>query len=305
MPNQNMVRFMATIRQGHLFEPQSRLVVAPPRGNLLKWIGNKYRSATQIASYFPEDFNSYFEPFLGSGAVLATLAPSQGVASDCFKPLIEIWSALKQAPARLNNWYSERWHYLMAGDKVERYEKIKADYNRSPNGADLVFLCRVCYGGVVRFRKSDGYMSTPCGAHSPIAPEKFARRVEVWRARVKGTDFRLLAYEQAMLEVEAGDLVYCDPPYSHSQTILYGAQDFSLARLFDLIARCKRKGAYVALSIDGVKKSGSKICDIEIPRGLFERQVLIDCGRSMLRRFQMAGQTLETEGVSERLLLTF
>ena len=59
------------------------------------------------------------------------------------------------------------------------------------------------------------------------------------------------------------------------------------------------------LSIDGTKRSGDRICDVPIPDGLFEREVFVNCGRSMLRRFQMAGQTLEGEVVADRLLLTY
>ena len=102
-----------------------------------------------------------------------------------------------------------------------------------------------------------------------------------------------------------GDLIYCDPPYAHSQSILYGAQSFDLEHLFQVIADCKRRGVYVALSIDGTKKSGSKVCELPIPRALFEREIFVHCGRSMLRRFQMDGQTLEQECVSDRLLLTY
>lgn len=102
-----------------------------------------------------------------------------------------------------------------------------------------------------------------------------------------------------------GDLIYCDPPYSHSQTILYGAQSFNLEHLFEVIAECKRRGVFVSLSIDGTKKSGSEVCGLPIPAGLFEREIFVHCGRSMLRRFQMNGQTLEQEHVSDRLLLTY
>ncbi len=104
---------------------------------------------------------------------------------------------------------------------------------------------------------------------------------------------------------QEGDLVYCDPPYSHSQAILYGAQAFSLRRLFAAIDRCKSRGVYVVLSIDGTKKSGDHICDISEPDGLFVQQLSVNCGRSMLKRFQMEGRTLESEVVSDRLLLTF
>lgn len=108
-----------------------------------------------------------------------------------------------------------------------------------------------------------------------------------------------------MNQAKAGDLVYCDPPYLDTQTILYGAQAFSLPRLFDAIQQCKARGVYVALSIDGTKKTGRKHLRLPIPRGLFEREAFINCGRSMLRRFQMEGQTLEDELVSDRLLLTY
>lgn len=277
----------------------------PLKHQLLKWIGNKQRFAKQIVSHFPVKFGTYFEPFIGSGAVLATLAPMRAIGSDAFKPLIEIWQKLREDPNLLKLWYAERWHAMMSGDKVEVYEKIKASYNARPSGADLLFLCRSCYGGVVRFRQTDGYMSTPCGVHTPIPPESFSRRVDDWHSRTAGARFALMHYEEAMQQAKRGDIIYCDPPYSESQGILYGAQSFNLEHLLEVIERCKFRGVAVALSIDGTKRSGNLICDIPIPQGLFKKEVLINCGRSMLKRFQMGGQTLESEHVSDRLLLTY
>ena len=291
--------------QGQLFEEASFCEAKAPKGQLLKWVGNKQRMAEQIVSQFPGQFGTYYEPFLGSGAVLATLAPKQGRGSDSFQPLMEIWFALKKEPEQLKEWYDERWNFLASGQKVERYEEIKASYNANPTGADLVFLCRSCYGGVVRFRKADGYMSTPCGVHNPISPKSFAWRVDLWHQRVGGVQFERSEYDRAMESATAGDLVYCDPPYSHTQAILYGAQDFSLKHLLEVVGRCKERGVYVALSIDGTKRSGDLICDLPIPKGLFERETLIDVGRSMLKRFQMNGKTLEEEKVADRLLLTY
>lgn len=272
---------------------------------LLKWVGNKQKFAHEIASHFPKVYNTYYEPFLGSGAVLATIAPSKAVASDKFGAIIEIFQCLHNDPAKLIAWYTERWEKANGDFKKVGYERIKASYNQSPNGADLLFLCRACYGGVVRFRKSDGYMSTPCGVHDPINPESFAKRVEIWAERTKNTEFIHSGYEQIMLQAKSGDLIYCDPPYFHSQGILYGGQDFSLEHLFEVIAECKSKGVYVALSIDGTKKSGNMQCALPIPDGLFKQEIFVNCGRSMLRRFQMEGMSLENELVSDRLLLTY
>jgi len=279
--------------------------VPPFKVQLLKWIGNKQRFAHEIASYFPRDVKCYIEPFLGSAAVLATLKPSRALASDAFGPLMDIWKALRTDPEKLVHWYRKRYLEYFQFGKPEGYELIKARYNCNPNGADLLFLCRSCYGGVVRFRQCDGYMSTPCGAHTPISPESFAQRVELWQLRTAGATFEQLDFSHAMQSAKSGDLIYCDPPYTHSQAILYKGQEFELARLMAEIASCKGRGVRVALSIDGKKKSGQVNCHLDIPEGLFEREVFVNCGRSMLRRFQRVGESLEDEVVHDRLLLTY
>jgi len=291
--------------QKPLLPNTSSSTITPFKTQLLKWVGNKQRFAHEIISYFPSDFRTYYEPFIGSGAVLATLAPASAVASDIFLPLVEIWEALIETPETLKEWYSSRWQIVMSGDKKLGYEKIKASYNLNPNGADLLFLCRSCYGGVVRFRQNDGYMSTPCGVHRPISPESFYARVDLWHKRFQRTKIVHADFETIMKQTKKGDLVYCDPPYMDTQSILYGAQKFSLERLMETISFCKKKGVKVALSIDGSKKSGNKKCKIHIPEGLFESEVLVNCGRSMLKRFQMSGETLESEVVADRLLLTY
>ena len=279
--------------------------IAPFRRQLLKWIGNKQRFAHEIASFFPQDMRTYYEPFLGSGAILSTLQPSRAVASDVFAPLMEIWHVLQDSPALLKKWYTERWNQVASGDKVAEYERIKTAYNDSPNGADFLFLCRSCYGGVVRFRKIDGYMSTPCGPHNPITPEAFSKRVDEWHRRTINTQFRLADYRTVMSEAAIGDVVYCDPPYAHSQAILYGAQSFDIKELFDAISDCKQRGVRVALSIDGKKQSGKELCNLPIPYGLFEREVFVNCGASMLKRFQMEGKACHDHHVADRLLLTY
>lgn len=277
----------------------------PPKQQLLKWVGNKQRFAGEITRFFPTQFNTFYEPFLGSGAIMATVSPSKGVGSDIYTPLMEIWIKLQSDPDGLIEWYANRRNQIDNEDKKIVYENIKASFNSNPNGADFLFLTRSCYGGIIRFRKSDGYMSTPCGVHNPIPVSTFAKRVKEWNNRLKHVRFLNIDYKDAFDMSQKGDLIYCDPPYSHSQSILYGAQDFSLITLFEKIEEAKKKGVKVALSIDGKKKSGNYICDLPIPKGLFEQEISISVGRSMLRRFQMEGQTLESELVSDRLLLTY
>jgi len=277
----------------------------PPRSQLLKWVGNKQKFAGEITKCFPADFRTFYEPFLGSAAVMATVAPQNGIGSDIFKPLIEIWQKLQDDPEELVNWYAQRRNRIETENNVQVYENIKTSFNLRHNGADFLYLTRACYGGIVRFRKSDGYMSTPCGIHTPIPVSVFEKRVSEWRSRMKNVRFIHADYREVFKIAKKGDLIYCDPPYAHSQSILYGAQDFKLEELFVEIEKAKARGVRVALSIDGSKKSGQYLCDLPIPGGLFEEEMFISLGRSMLRRFQLEGQTLESELVSDRLLLTY
>lgn len=278
--------------------------VQPYKTQLLKWIGNKQRFAHEIISYFPKGFGTYHEPFLGSGAVLGVLSPKKAEASDSFQPLISIWQMLKNDPETVKEWYKERWSEAQEGEKVEQYEKIKARYNNRANAADFLFLSRAAYGGVIRFRKSDGYMSTPCGAHKPIHFGTFSRRVDEWAQRVQSTEFFHREYEESLERACEGDVVYCDPPYNHSQAILYGAQGFDHDHLFKCIEKAKARGVFVALSLNGSKKSGAEGCAYSLPSNLFEQEAPVNCGPSMLKRFQMGGKTLEGEIVTDRLLLT-
>ncbi|KGE84815.1 DNA adenine methylase [Phaeodactylibacter xiamenensis] len=277
----------------------------PPKSQLLKWVGNKQRFAGEIAKFFPVKFNTFYEPFIGSGAVIATVSPRNGVGSDAFKPLMDIWKKLQSNPNELIEWYAVRRNRLEKEDKKTVYEDIKASFNANHNGADFLYLTRSCYGGIIRFRKSDGYMSTPCGVHTPISVKTFSKRVKEWNLRLRNVAFLNIDYKDAFDMAKEGDLIYCDPPYSHSQSILYGAQDFKLSELFEKIKEAKNKGVKVALSIDGKKKSGNYLCDLPIPENVFEEEIFVSVGRSMLRRFQMEGQSLESELVSDRLLLNY
>ena len=281
---------------------------------LLKWIGNKQRFASTIVSYMPDSFENYYEPFLGSGAVLGELLKQDATAlyphferayaSDILPFLIEILNSVKYDPQQLIEYYADEIEKYY-DDPAVQYEEIRERFNSNHNGFDFCLLSRTCYSGIIRFRKADGYMSTPRGPHKPIPPKTFAQRVMLWSELIQKTEFSTASFEDSMLLPQKGDVVYCDPPYTHSQSIIYGAQDFSIERLWKRIAECKARGAYVMLSINGTRESQKKDISVEIPEGLFERELLIDCGTSMIDRLQNSGKEMVGERVHDRLLLTW
>lgn len=273
-------------------------------GQLLKWVGNKYRDAPTIIEHTPYKYDTYYEPFLGTGGVLGNLNPQTAVAGDTLAPLIELWKLVKNEPETVIEHYRETVEEMKERDKEEVYDEIKASYNEEAGPLKLLMISRTCYGGVIRFTK-DGDISTPVGPHNPMKSSTFEKRTNEWHEIVQGTDFYNQSFEETLAGAGENDLVYLDPPYVLCQDILYGAQDFSLEKLWDEIERLKNEDAYVMLSIDGSKKSGDVEIEVDFPDELFAREVVIDKGSSMLRRFQMEDEEMVGEDVSDRLLLTW
>ena len=281
---------------------------------LLKWIGNKQRFAETIISYMPDNFNDYYEPFLGSGAVMAALLNAESTqnrprfshayGSDILPFLIDVFEIVKNDPASLSDYYRKEIdeYYL---DPDTKYMEIRDRFNTDFNSYDFCLLSRTCYSGVIRFRKADGYMSTPRGPHKPISPDEFSRRVGLWHHLLSKATVRCENYTDAMDRARDGDLIYCDPPYTHSQGIIYGAQEFRVSDLFEKIGECKARGVKVILSINGMRDSKKKDISVTPPDGLFERKLLINCGTSMIDRLQNSGKVMTDKKVDDQLLLTW
>lgn len=281
---------------------------------LLKWVGNKRKVANKIISFFPDRFNDYYEPFLGSGAVLIQLLEqknlllpikfNQAWASDSNRYLIDIFNYVKKDPKVITDYYADNIEHYM-DNKEENYKVIRDRFNHDHNALDFCLLSRTCYGGIIRFRKSDGYMSTPVGPHKPISPTSFEQRVSVWHDLIKNTKFENLDYKEAIKRAGKDDLIYCDPPYTHSQGILYGAQEFDINDLWHEIALAKKRGAKVALSINGKRESNTKDISVTPPEGLFERIEEVDVGISMVDRLQKSGKQMKNSRVTDYLMLTY
>jgi len=281
---------------------------------LLKWVGNKHKFANEIVSYMPENINTYYEPFMGSGAVLGTLALmnenslfpkyKKAVGSDILPFLIGVFNYVKNDPQRLIQHYHDCIS-TFEEDREINYLEIRDRFNKTFSPLDFAVITRTCYSGIIRFRKSDGYMSTPIGPHKPISPDSFKDRVIIWNRLVKDVEFINTDFREVMSNAKEGDLVYCDPPYTHSQGILYGAQSFKIDELWDAIEGCKKRGAKVMLSINGQRKSKTEDINVEFPEGLFERKSYVNCGISMVNRLQRSGKVMENEEVHDRLLFTW
>lgn len=278
-----------------------------PLPQLIKYIGNKTKVSENISFFLSKNFDTYVEPFFGSGALLGELQPKKSIAVDIHQPLIDMWKLAQKNPNKLSEFYEEKWMKYSVDDKSKKsiYNDVVKSYNDKPNPLDFLFISRTCYGGVLRYRKKDGGLSTPVGPHLAINPNSFNKRLKIWGSVIKNTRFICGDYKIITDLVSSKTLIYCDPPYIDTQKILYGAQEFKFAELQEEISKWKMKKSQIALSIDGSKFSGSKEIETSINKKALPYSFNINLGGSMLKRFQLKDKNTKKHIVSDKLYLSF
>ena len=63
---------------------------------LIKWSGGKGDEIKEFEKYFPSEFNTYIEPFVGGGAVFFYLAPQKAVINDVHKELVDFYKSIAE-----------------------------------------------------------------------------------------------------------------------------------------------------------------------------------------------------------------
>jgi len=221
----------------------------------LQWVGGKSRLLPEILDTIGKvPIRTYYEPFLGSGAVALALIERSAAKSyrlsDACTPLVEAW---QHAEPDLVEQYGR------AIVDVETYRMMRAAHNSGllslgPRAAVFVALNHTCFNGLWRVN-GRGWMNVPYGHKSPNWAG-IAARVAAWRAwawRVFGSR-DVGDFEDAIRGAGEGDLVYCDPPYYDSageDFHGYTAGGFGLEehlRLEHACARAAERGARVLVS---------------------------------------------------------
>ena len=61
----------------------------------VKWAGGKRQIIDKLKKYVPDEFNTYYEPFVGGGALLFELSPKNAVINDSNKELMNVYECIK------------------------------------------------------------------------------------------------------------------------------------------------------------------------------------------------------------------
>ena len=182
-----------------------------------KWTGGKRQLLGELRSYMPENYNRYFEPFVGGGALFFDLAPEQAVINDFNEELINAYRQIKDKPVDLidlllghkENNSKDYYLELRAADRDGRLASM-TDVERA---ARILYMLRVDFNGLYRVNSKNQF-NVPYGRYKnpKIVDVDLIHQISGY---LNENDIEILQtdFADAVAGAQTGDFVYFDPPY--------------------------------------------------------------------------------------------
>ena len=215
----------------------------------VKWAGGKSGLLNELIKYVP-DFNEYWEPFVGGGAMFFALTPEKAHLSDSNGELMNAYKVVRDdlVPllAVLSEYPNDKDFYL------DMRAKNPLELPQVDRAARFIYLNKTCFNGLYRVNKRNEF-NVPFGDYkNPKICDMGVLRLA--SKALSHTDLSGTYFEHALKEVNQGDFVYLDPPYlqvKEDSFVSYSKKGFGL-KDHERLAACfddlNRIGAKVMLS---------------------------------------------------------
>ena len=218
----------------------------------LKWAGGKGKLISQYIPYFPTEFKTYYEPFLGGGAVFFHLQSAHSILTDINPELINAYRCVRDQVEQVILLLEEHQsrHY-----KEYYYEvRSRAGTSDVERAARFIYLNKTCFNGLYR-ENSKGAFNVPMGQYKnpTICNADLLCSVS---AALKNTQIEVRPFDAVVNYAKTGsDFVYFDPPYyplsPTSNFTAYSRNAFTEAdqiKLKDIFTKLATLGVKVMLS---------------------------------------------------------
>lgn len=181
------------------------------------WAGGKSQLLPEIETEIKRagQFDTYYEPFVGGGAILFDLLPKKAVINDYNEELINAYRTIRDdlpnlltELSKLHN-SKDEFYKIRAWDREPDY----ANLSKAKKAARFIYLTKTCFNSLYRVNRK-GYFNTPYGRKritqivdqdNLTAINQYLNNNEV---AITSGDFA-----KVLTQVKPNSLVYLDPPY--------------------------------------------------------------------------------------------
>lgn len=180
---------------------------------IVKWVGGKRQLMFELLKNMPQNYNRYFEPFIGGGALFFELQSNNAYISDMNEELINLYQVVRDNVNELitdlqkHDISKEYFMEIRNIDRTADYE----NWSDIQKASRFIYLNRTCFNGMYRVN-SKGEFNVPFGHYKNprIVDENNLINCSNLLQR---TEIRHADFSEILTKVQEGDFVYFDPPY--------------------------------------------------------------------------------------------
>lgn len=238
---------------------------------VVKWAGGKRQLLDKIKEKMPNEFNDYYEPFIGGGAVLFGLSEKLSnkkiVINDINEQLINLYKVLKNNHISFmdklraldnlhDNSIDQKVFYLEMRDKYNQMIVEPGKFSDVDIAAQMVYINKHCFNGLYRVN-SKGLFNVPYNRKnkgSSFNEDNILAVSNFLNDESNTFLIKLGDFEEACIEAAKDDFVFFDSPYAPIKADSfesYTKEGFSYdehIRLAKLYKKLSDKGVYCMLT---------------------------------------------------------
>ncbi|WP_264529451.1 DNA adenine methylase [Flavobacterium sp. N502540] len=236
----------------------------------LRWAGGKTWLTKHIEEFLPTEFNNYFEPFIGGGAIFLYLKSknyikNKSYLSDSNQDLINTYRIIKSNPDALIKSLqkfknTEEYYYKIRGTLFD---------NKIENASKFIYLNKTSYNGIYRVN-SKGEYNVPYGHRKTKDLFEFDNILKISELFEK-TYFSVTDFKKKCYETKENDFIFLDPPYTvahenngfiqYNQSLFSWKNQIELAQILKVLEQKKTHFILTNAShksIDELYQTGNK-----------------------------------------------
>lgn len=185
----------------------------------LKWAGGKTQLLPVLSEHIPGVFDTYYEPFVGAGALFFHLMPNKAVIADINSELINCYAMLANSETALKTLEiidgfpinQEFFYQLRAADREKDFFQKSSAWR----AARIIYLNKTCYNGLYRVN-GNGEFNAPWGKYKNpkiYCPDNIKAVMDYLQNSSASISISPTDYKFTLLCPTYKDFVYLDPPY--------------------------------------------------------------------------------------------